>query len=271
MYEPYGYDDGTNYISKKDQIERELAINRHNDRKEFASVEYNTSLQAFVFRNVKGKAVGQANMKDIIAQELLNIDSTYDANTKELVIIFKSGQEVRISVEDLIDVNEAGNGLMLDDTKFSIKIASDNEHSRVDGNEYLTVDENGLRVVGVNLAVEKEEERAVSEEARLDRRIDDEIDRAMQAERDLNDLINAESARAMSEEQRIETKLNTEIVDRNTHNNEHDAAIAHLQAAITNESVARGNAITTINGYITSIQAEINSLKARVTALENRL
>ena len=33
MYEPYGYEDNSNYISKKDQIERELQQNRINDCK----------------------------------------------------------------------------------------------------------------------------------------------------------------------------------------------------------------------------------------------
>lgn len=297
MYEPYGYQEGEEYLSKRYQIENELAFSRETDKKEFTSVEYNADLQSFVFRNVFGKAVAQANMKDIIAQELLDITTTYDADNKKIILVFKSGQRVEIPVDDLIDVREAGDGLELNDQgdMFQIKIAFDNEQSRVDGNEYLTVDANGLKISGINLAVEKEEERAIAEETRLDEKIDAETARAKQAERDLNDLINAETARAIGQENRIETKFDTIIgtgftttptetvtqrfidLKKDLHDEADARAAADnvLQTNINNEEVAREAEISRleglINGYNNSLLSEIQSLKARVTALENRI
>lgn len=134
MYEPYGYEDNSNYISKKDQIERELQQNRINDCKEFASVEYNETLQAFVFKNVKGQERGYAYMADIIPSELIK-DAYYDTQTKNLIITFVNGKTVTIPLDDLIDVVEAGDGLKNVDGKFYINLTEDCER-------FLTVDEN---------------------------------------------------------------------------------------------------------------------------------
>ena len=177
MYEPYGYDDATNYISKKDQIERELQINRDNDCKEFASVEYNSTLQAFVFKNVKGVEKGYAYMADILPQELIK-SATYDEATKKLIITFENDQVVEIPLDDLIDVAEAGDGLKLEDNKFFINLAEDCER-------FLTVDENGLLLSGVQDAINVERDRAISAET-------DEYNRATQAEADLAAAIRAE-------------------------------------------------------------------------------
>ena len=57
MQEPYGYEDENDYLSKKAQIENELAFSRYADKKEFTSVEYNGDLQSFVFKNIYGNAL----------------------------------------------------------------------------------------------------------------------------------------------------------------------------------------------------------------------
>jgi len=179
MYEPYGYDDDSNYISKKDQIERELQQNRINDCKEFASVEYNETLQAFVFKNVKGQERGYAYMADIIPSELVK-DAYYDSATKNLIITFVNGKTVTIPLNDLIDVVEAGDGLKNVDGKFYINLAEDCER-------FLTVDENGLLLSGVQDAINVERDRAISAET-------EEYNRATQAENDLAAAIRQEAS-----------------------------------------------------------------------------
>lgn len=177
MYEPYGYQDDANYISKKDQIERELQQNRINDCKEFASVEYDATLKAFVFKNVKNQVRGYAYMADIIPSDLI-ADVYYDTETKNLIITFVNGKVVNIPLNDLIDVVEAGNGLKFEDGKFHINLSEDCER-------FLTVDENGLKLSGVQDAIDVERDRAISAET-------EEYDRATQAEESLASAIRQE-------------------------------------------------------------------------------
>ena len=178
MYEPYGYEDNSNYISKKDQIERELQQNRINDCKEFASVEYDTTLKAFVFKNVKNQVRGYAYMADIIPSELI-ANAYYNTESKNLVITFVNGKTVNIPLDDLIDVAEAGDGIKNADGKFYINLAENCE-------KFLTVDENGLKLSGVQDAIDTERDRAISAETK-------EYDRAKQAEDSLASAIRQEA------------------------------------------------------------------------------
>lgn len=178
MYEPYGYEDNSNYISKKDQIERELQQNRINDCKEFASVEYDTTLKAFVFKNVKNQVRGYAYMADIIPSDLI-ADAYYNKDSKNLVITFVNGKVVNIPLDDLIDIAEAGDGIKNVDGKFYINLTEDCER-------FLTVDENGLRLSGVQDAIDAERDRAISAETK-------EYDRATQAEDSLASAIRQEA------------------------------------------------------------------------------
>ena len=178
MYEPYGYEDNSNYISKKDQIERELQQNRINDCKEFASVEYDTTLKAFVFKNVKNQVRGYAYMADIIPSDLI-ADAYYNTESKNLVITFVNGKTVNIPLNDLIDVVEAGDGIKNVDGKFYINLAENCER-------FLTVDENGLKLSGVQDAIDAEMGRAISAETK-------EYDRATKAEDSLASAIRQEA------------------------------------------------------------------------------
>lgn len=178
MYEPYGYEDNSNYISKKDQIERELQQNRINDCKEFASVEYDTTLKAFVFKNVKNQVRGYAYMADIIPSELI-ANAYYNTESKNLVITFVNGKTVNIPLDDLIDVVEAGDGIKNVDGKFYINLAKNCE-------KFLTVDENGLKLSGVQDAIDAERGRAISAET-------EEYNRATQAENSLASAIRQEA------------------------------------------------------------------------------
>lgn len=178
MYEPYGYEDNSNYISKKDQIERELQQNRINDCKEFASVEYDTTLKAFVFKNVKNQVRGYAYMADIIPSDLI-ADAYYNTDSKNLVITFVNGKVVNIPLDDLIDIAEAGDGIKNVDGKFYINLTEDCER-------FLTVDENGLRLSGVQDAINAERDRAISAETK-------EYGRATQAEDSLASAIRQEA------------------------------------------------------------------------------
>ena len=196
MYEPYGYAENNEYMGKVTQLHNELATNRENDKKEFASVEYSETLKAFIFRNTKGEAVGKAEMKDIIPKDLIE-DARYDVATKTIIITFTNGQTIEISLEDIIDIAEAGDGLQLSDNKFSILLSNDCER-------FLSVDENGLKLSGVQDAINVEKDRAVeAEEA--------EKERAINAENDIVEALDLEANERKDEDNRVINDVLTRI------------------------------------------------------------
>lgn len=164
MCEPWGYQESDEYLSKKTQLENELEENKQNDVKEFASVEYDSDIRAFVFKNVKGEPQGYAYMSDIIPSDLIE-SVEYDQETKDLVITFKGGEIVNIPLDDLIDVEEAGDGLELDGNKFVIKI---DENSEL----FLSVSEDGLKLSGVQSAIDTEKDRAEGVETEINDKLD---------------------------------------------------------------------------------------------------
>lgn len=288
MYEPYGFKENGAYLSKKAQIENELAFNRHADSKEFTSVEYSTSLQAFLFRNIFGKVVGKMELSKVIAQELLTVESTYDKEKKAIILVFKSGQTVEISVKDLIDISEAGNGLTNDGTSFHVLIDSNSETSAVDDEPYLTVTEAGVKIKGINKIVQKERERAEQKESDLYGMILAETSRAEQSESDLNDLITLEQQRAMESEERIcniigtgFTTTSTETVTARYHELKEyvDATFTRLQNAYDTlaATVAKNQATVAQNqATVASLQATVTSLgvdtfKAQIAALTSQV
>lgn len=196
MYEPYGYAENNDYMGKITQLHNELATNRENDKKEFASVEYSETLKAFIFRNTKGEAVGKAEMKDIVPQDLIE-DARYDVDTKTIIITFTNGQTIEISLDDIIDVAEAGDGLQLSDNKFSIRLTSDCE-------EFLSVGADGLKLSGVQDAIDVEKDRAISAETA-------ETTRATKAESDIVDALDLETNERKDEDNRVINDILTRI------------------------------------------------------------
>ena len=296
MYEPYGYDEENDYISKRFQIEDDLRASRQNDVKEFEDIDdlynkhntevfgnayYDNDLESVIFENLEGNAIASIKMTDIFPSKLVK-SAVYDKDTQHLIITFDNDDKIDIDLNDLINNLEAGDGLILDNAKFAVLIASDSEKFvSGTGESFLTVDASGVKISHIQEAIDVEKERALEAER---------VEREARIAQDnvLLGLINAEKNRAIGEETRIETKLDNEIADRNTHNNEHDAAIANLTTGLQNEVIARGNAITSVRGLITSeesartsadaslrslitsLENEIVSLKARVKALEDR-
>lgn len=227
MYEPYGYEDNSNYISKKDQIERELQQNRINDCKEFASVEYDTTLKAFVFKNVKNQVRGYAYMADIIPSDLI-ADAYYNTESKNLVITFVNGKTVNIPLYDLIDVVEAGDGIKNVDGKFYINLAENCER-------FLTVDENGLKLSGVQDAIDAERDRAISAET-------EEYNRATQAENSLASAIRQEATDRSNNDNLIRQTIGNDFTTNPTETVSHK--FDELSEKVQKEIDDRGTAVS---------------------------
>ena len=227
MYEPYGYEDNSNYISKKDQIERELQQNRINDCKEFASVEYDTTLKAFVFKNVKNQVRGYAYMADIIPSDLI-ADAYYNTESKNLVITFVNGKTVNIPLDDLIDVVEAGDGIKNVYGKFYINLAENCER-------FLTVDENGLKLSGVQDAIDAERGRATSAET-------EEHGRATQAEDSLASAIRQEATDRSNNDNLIRQTIGNDFTTNPTETVSHK--FDELSEKVQKEIDDRGTAVS---------------------------
>jgi len=215
MIEPWGYQEENDYVSKKSQLYQELQKNRENDEEEFASIDklfdktftdvrYNKDSESLVFYNDASDAKVSVPMTDIIPSDLVK-SAEYDKVSKKIIITFDNDDKIEIPVDDLIDTAEAGDGLKLDTVEgvevFSVLVDSNTEKSYVDNTPYLSVSSEGVKVSGINLAVETETERAEAVEETLDSKIDAETSRATEQESQLNSLISAEKTRAQEAEE----------------------------------------------------------------------
>ena len=243
IYEPYGFGESYQYESIPTRIDNELSESQANDSKQFASVAYNEDAKALIFKNVGNVEQGRVYLKDIIGLETLIEEAYYDEGTKELVIVFnkEKSDEVRIPLDKIIDVTEAGNGLVQDGGKFHVLIDPQSE-------DYLSVSQNGVKVSGVddaiNLAFTTEQSRAVAKEDELNQKINAEISRATTSENVLNEGLMTEIRNRENSDNALSKRINTEITNRTSSDDT-------LQSKINTETSNRidgDNAIKAIIG-----------------------
>ena len=94
---------------------------------------------------VDGNEAGTLNIPE--DQFLKSVD--YNSTSKEITFVFKTSEgekTTKINVSDLVDTYVAGNGLKLEDNKFSVVINEDSE-------SYLQLTAEGLKVTGINTAL----------------------------------------------------------------------------------------------------------------------
>ena len=293
MYEPWGYREEDNYISNASRVFQDL-------EEFFSGAKYDKGDNKIHFFNHNGEELKDSAI-DVaeFEQQTIIEEAYYDKATKELVIVFTNGDEVRIDVKDLIDVNEFADGLQVNDGVVSLKLASGDETDK-----YLSVDENGLSaslldavIKDINERLAAEIERATAEEERIDAKLDQEIDRAVSAETKiaedladeitratrteqginhrvdvLDDELDNEQSRAQAAEQEIRTTLVGEIADRKAADEAEEtrarAAEQALQDAIDAEVERATSADTELSGAITD---ETNRAIAAEQALDERI
>lgn len=213
IYEPYGFGESYQYESIPTRIDNELSESQANDSKQFASVAYNEDAKALIFKNVGDVEQGRVYLKDIIGLETLIEKAYYDEGTKELVIVFNEEKSdvVRIPLDKIIDVTEAGNGLVQDGGKFHVLIDPQSE-------KFLSVSQSGVKVSGVNdainLAFTTEQSRAVAKENELNQKIVDETSRATTSETNLNNGLMAEIRNRENSDNALSNRIDTEISNR---------------------------------------------------------
>ena len=99
---------------------------------------------------IGGEVIAEFSDSDFIKDSVLE-DVNYNAETKEIEFTWKTidgeTKTDAVSVADFVQVYTAGNGLELNSNEFAVKIA--------DGSEaFLSVDENGLKLAGVQDAID---------------------------------------------------------------------------------------------------------------------
>lgn len=302
IYEPYGYKEELDYKSRKSKLDSELEKINNNDEKEFsgltelfdksfAQVVYDAENTQFLFKNVSGETKGVANMTDIIPSDLVT-EAHYDAEAKKIVITFKNGQVVEIPIEDVIDVNEFGDGLEVVSGTVRVKLDSN-------GETFLTVGEDGIKLDGVQDAIDsavavvdekldvefgraqnaeniiqanldQESARAVAKEAELTSLITAEASNRAAADDAINTRIDEEIARATSAETALDEKIDGEIARATAAETALDNRTTELETDLQNETVARQNAVSQINANINNINTQLGMLDSRLDSEKDR-
>ena len=134
------------------------------------------------------------------------LTDVYVSEGDKLHFVFAVGDkqsDIEVDITIFIDFYTAGDGLLVDNNKFSIVIE--------ESEGYLTVSEKGLKLNGVSDAISSavlaEENRAKVVEEELNKLISEEKSRAKQTEDTLESLINSEKERAYSSEIMLSNRL----------------------------------------------------------------
>lgn len=196
MYEPWGYKEDNEIYTLRNAIDDAIETGKRTDQQQDADIDkifdeaffhtvYDEDREAIIFSNSEGEEVASVSMSDIVVSSLIE-SAYYDKSTKQIVIIFENGDEVRIDCEDLIDIVEFGDGLKEVSGTVSINLDSSSESIVIDdsGNtaQVLTVGEDGIKISNIQEAINVETRRAHSAETALQHALEEEIDRAKRAE-----------------------------------------------------------------------------------------
>lgn len=118
--------------------------------KKLEKVELEKHSDLEYFLNVDGVKVGTIN----IPEDQFFKGAEYDPQTKSLILNFRitengitSDQNVKLDVSDLVDTYTAGNGLTLENNKFSVSIDENSE-------KYLSISNNKVTLRGVDEAIQ---------------------------------------------------------------------------------------------------------------------
>lgn len=259
MYEPWGYQDENNYKSTEILVE--------NDFDAFlVDTSYNKDDNKIYFTNKDGEVKASLDVNEFVKSDSIIEKTEYKDGI--LKIYFTNGDVITVNLTELIDENEFKDGLIVDDHVVKVLIDST-------GEPYLSVSEDGVKISGIDAAIQVETDRATAAEQALDEKIENEITRATEADETLDAKIDNEIQRATEEEQRIETKLDDEIT-RATRTEQHldsriDAVNDELDAEESTREANDAALNLKINTEIADRKAADNEEKERAMAAEQAL
>lgn len=194
MYEPWGYQEENNYQS--DEIIHENDLDSF-----FSDTEYVKDDNKIYFYNRDGNEVAELDVSEFVKSDSIIEKTEYKDGI--LKITFTNGDVITIDLTELLDENEFKDGLTINDHVVKVLIDSTSE-------PYLSVSEDGVKISGVDAAIQVETDRATAAEEALDAKIDAETARATSAETALDEKIDAETARAESAESDLQAAIEAE-------------------------------------------------------------
>ncbi len=164
FYSPWGYEEENDYQSSENQFDAEL-------NELFASASYNKDDKKIHFFNNDGLDLSGSSIdvSEFAAGSVIK-EVSYDPVTKILTIEFEDGETIEINFAELVNVYDFTNGLQEEGNVVSVKLDSN-------GEAYLTVSEDGLKLSGVTEAINAEKERAEASEEALNERFDEIIEK----------------------------------------------------------------------------------------------
>ena len=170
------------------------------------------------------------------------LTDVYVSEGDKLHFVFAVGDkqsDIEVDITKYIDIYTAGDGLLVENNKFSIVIE--------ESEGYLTVSEKGLKLNGVSDAISSavlvEESRAKNREDELSSLIAEEENRANQAELALESSINSEKERAVT----VETLLSNRLSNVENFEFEINTNKQNIQSLTSNLSIEESRAINAEN------------------------
>lgn len=266
MYDPWGYQDENNYQSTEIIMENDLDSF-------FVDAAYNKDDNKIHFTNKDGEELVTIDVSEFDKSDKIIERAWYEDG--KIYILFTNGDLVTIDVEELIDENEFKGGLQVNDGVVTVLIDPTSE-------PYITTSDDGVKVFGVDAAIEVETNRAESAETALQEAIEAEVARATSAETTLNEKIDAETARATSAETSLNEKIETETTRAEgvemALDNKIDAETARATSAETSlntkietETTRATQTEGQLNHRIDTTNDELDSEESRAQAAEQEI
>jgi hypothetical protein len=266
MYEPWGYREENNYQGNETILDNDL-------ESFFAGTSYNKDDNKIYFTNKDGETKASLDVSEFVKSDSIIEKTEYKDGI--LKIYFTNGDIITIDLTELLDENEFKDGLTIDDHVVKVLIDSTSE-------PYLSVSENGVKISGVDAAIQVETDRATAAEKALDEKIEAEIARATSAETALDEKINAETARATSAEtdlqaaieaegqraQDAETALDEKIDAEETRAK---AREDEIETALNAEKTRATQTEQALDGRINTLNDELDSEESRAQSAEQEL
>ena len=195
--------DGTIYILVNGEYVKLNDVEEDIDRL-FADVSYNSEDHMLHFNNRNGVEVDSIDVTEFSTSIIQR--AWYENGI--IYIEFNNGEVITIDVGGLITQYTFSDGLQNISGNVSVLIDETSEN-------FITVSANGLKVSGINQAINQEAERAISAETELEEAINQETERATSAETELRESIESSNSGLTSLIERLGYTDNDTLVRNN--------------------------------------------------------
>jgi predicted nucleic acid-binding Zn-ribbon protein len=242
MYEPWGYREENEYQSSAGRLGDDL-------EKFFARAEYNKNDKLIHFYNKDDEEKGTIDVTEFASSVIESV--SYDTTTKILTIKFANGDVVNINIAELIDENEFGDGLVVEDGIVKVLIDPTSD-------PYLTVGADGVKLSGVESGFNEVNSSITNINSAITEIEGDVVN--------INSSITSINSAITNIEGDI-TEINSAITNIEGDIIEINSAITYIDSALT---VVEGDIIN-ISSAITNMEGDIYNINSAITVIQSGL